>query len=426
MEIATQAETAADSQFFAKEVDGHDVKIFQPGVFVDRSKLLMTELCATWDYSRPERLSAIGIQIGVSPLQTWAGFEDTAPTRNFYLFEQQQDSIFVYMDDGRDCVNGWTVQEQDKPVAICLDPKENVDVLLGKQPNILVTPDGPKDAMADADAALRGLLGELCSRWDYSRPEMLGSKGVFIGVSPLQTWPGCADTAPTQSFFVFGPDVEGSPLREHTTDRRLSDEPSPAAWRLQSSATPPPANDDGARVGSEGIASPAHPGAPALAAGAGEVEERVTELTIILSRRPTRPDEPMGPRTCGALELMRGGHMVPEFTPLAGSGAAERAGAAPALPVVTQPQQQPPRPAGWGMRLSGGAAAGGSSALEVDAVVPGGPAQRSGLVRRGDVIVRVGGVDVRGWGMREVAALMASSGDELQLAVRRPERAFDF
>ncbi len=108
--------------------------------------------------------------------------------------------------------------------------------------------------------------------------------------------------------------------------------------------------------------------------------------------------------------------MVPEFTPLAGTGASQSAAQ----------QQPPPRPPGWGMRLSGGAAAGDGGLLVVDEVVPGGPAQRSGLVRRGDMLVRVGGVDVRGWGVPEVAALMAGSGDELHLAVCRPQRAFDF
>jgi hypothetical protein len=246
---------------------------------------------------------------------------------------------------------------------------------------------------------------------------MLSSKGVFIGVSPLHTWPGCADTAPTRSFFVFGPDVARSPqeLEFEPASDRLSDEPSPVAWRLQPSASPHSAADaDGG--GSEGAASLAHPGAPAPAGGAEE--EHVAELTVTLNKLPPRADGPsLRPRTCGALELMREGHLVPEFTALAG---------APAPPPQPYSQPQPPPPAGWGMRLSGGTAGGDGSALVVDHVVPGGPAQRSGLVRRGDVIVRVGDMDVRGWGVREAAALMAGSGDELRLAIRRPQRAFDF
>ncbi len=425
-EIAIPGAETVVSLSFTKESEGHIFQNLQPGVFVDRTTaLLMTELCSSWDYSRPERLSALGIQIGVSPLQTWSGYSDTAPTRNFYLFEQEQNSI-VYVDDGRDCTDGWTIHEQDRPGKVFFDPKENGDNHVGINTQNLVAADGPPDHLANGDAAFRDVLGELCSRWDYSRPEMLSSKGVFIGVSPLHTWPGCADTAPTRSFFVFGPDVARTaeaPNREfeHPSDR-LSDEPSPAAWRLQPSGTPRSAADADAG-GSEGAASLAHPGAPPPA-GDAEDKERADELTITLRKLQARPEGPkLGPRTCGALEVMREGHLVPEFTALAGAGATQRAAtAAPAQPDF----QPPPPPAGWGMRLSGGAAAGVGTALVVDGLVPGGAAQRSGLVRRGDVIVRVGGVDVRGWGVREAAALMAGSGDELRLAVRRPQRAFDF
>ena len=412
-----------------------DTEILESDIIVDNNNIdLMGELCMRWDFSRPERLSSLGIQIGVSPLQTWSGCTDTAPTRNFYLFEQEQDfSAIIDNDNGiTDCTNGWTVHQQDRPATEPLEPYNHGKPFV--QDHLCVQSAVPTLSQEELQAGIYALLDDLCSRWDYSRPEMLGAKGVFIGVSPLHTWSGCADTAPTRSFYVFGPESHAGPepgmdppgqapgKQPPCSSRRISDEPSPAA-RRQTPAAERAEDDEGSG------ASLPHTGAAAPADGP-ELLDAASEITFALTRRPPQQRPLPTLRTCGALELLREGqHLVPEFAALAvgGGGVVEPRPRLRAAPAGRPAPARPARTNGWGMLLSA-AGEGGAAGLAVDSLVPGGPAHLSGLVRRGDVITQVDGVDVRGWGVRQVAILMAAAaGDELRLTVRRlPPRTYDF
>jgi hypothetical protein len=415
----------------------NDSAFIEQEVYIDPLSLnLMAELCMRWDFSRPERLSALGIQIGVSPLSTWSGCTDTAPTRNFYLFEQDQDLEAVQpgRNEQADSINGWTAYQREKPSLSFLEAN-NLTYSYAQEGQSICPELLAQDAL---QATLCAALNDLCSRWDYSRAEMLSARGVFIGVSPLQTWPGCVDTAPTRSFYLFGPDShqlsssaedergrddanqEPAPMFPLPTLRVSDNEPSPAVKRQ----TPPPAaQPEGAAE--DGRSSRPQTGdpwpPPAGEPEAPEAPDAAISVAITLTRRPA-PRPAVTLRTYDALGVLRAGHLVPEFAALAVGREVVAdptpRSAGPGRP--TPPAPRPTRTNGWGMLLGSG--------LVVDSLVPGGPAHLSGLVLRGDVLTQVGGVDVRGWDVRQVAALMAAgAADELQLTVRRPApRTFEF
>ena len=136
---------------------------------------------------------------------------------------------------------------------------------------------------------------ELFRKWDYSRPELLSSQGVRIGVCPVPDWPGGEEFAPSRRFFLFGGDrrVEFEDTYEDDPARRdASEDDKPAAA--------PPAE-----------------------------KETLYCITFYLLQPAPAPPKPKALALVSTFQALADGHMIPELSLLNDRDARTPAAASP-------------------------------------------------------------------------------------------------